>query len=68
MADECPRPSAPLAQVAEIQGVVRCIMEEKDRLQVAHQHQLVEAEEAMEARVQQVRPGGSRVGFPDVPA
>ena len=46
-------------QVAEIQGVVRCIMEEKDRLQSAHQQQLVEAGEAMEARVQQVRPPGS---------
>ena len=43
-----------LGQVAEIQAVVHCIMEEKDRLQEAHREQLREAKQAMEGREQEV--------------
>ena len=44
-------------KVAEIQAVVHCIMEEKDRLQEAHREQLREAKQAMEGREQEVGQG-----------
>ena len=52
-----------IVKVAEIQAVVLCIMQEKDRLQVLHKAQLKKAQEDVDTKLLQVTVETRRVCF-----